>query len=160
MFYKKHTGKPTVSYRESVEEALCFGWIDGLKRTIDEERYAQRFTPRKPKSKWSPINISLAEKLIDQGKMTEVGIQAFEQRVAYDEQFLSTRESQELALTPEIEAHLRKHKKAWRNFQNLTPGYKKQYIGWLISAKKPETRERRLKEAVRLLKDNKKLGMK
>ncbi len=85
-YYKKHTGKASVTYMDSVKEALCFGWIDGLKKRIDDDRYAHRFTPRKANSKWSPQNIRLAEELIGAGEMTEAGLVAFDQRVPYDEE--------------------------------------------------------------------------
>lgn len=160
VYYKKHTGKPTISYADSVEEALCFGWIDGLKKSIDIEKYAHRFSPRKPGSKWSPVNTKLAKKLIEEGKMTEAGLAAFNQRVSYDQLVLKTGEIQELSLTPEIEAGLKGNLIAWNNFNNLAPGYRKQYLGWLLNAKKPETREKRLKEAIELLAKNEKLGMK
>lgn len=160
VFYKKHTGRNTVSYRESVEEALCFGWIDGLKRRIDEERYAYRFTPRRRGSKWSPLNIRLAEKMIAQGKMKPAGLAAYEQRRSYDENMLRARESKEIQLTPELESALKQNRAAWDNFRKLAPGYRKQYAGWLMSAKRVETREKRLAEALVLLENNQKLGMK
>jgi uncharacterized protein YdeI (YjbR/CyaY-like superfamily) len=154
IYYKKHTGKQTISYRESVEEALCFGWIDGIKKRIDDERYTHKFTIRKVKSKWSPLNIRLAEKLIKERKMTNFGLSYFEQRIEYDSA------SKIVVLTPEIKQVLKRNKKAWSNFKNLAPGFKKQYIGWLVSAKKEETIQKRLKEAVKLLEQNRKLGMK
>ena len=160
VYYKKHTGKPTVTYTDSVEEALCFGWIDGLTRSIDGEKYAYRFTPRRAGSKWSPLNIKLAKKMIEAGKMTEAGLAIFNQRVGYDEEILKARKVKEIPLTPEIEDALKANKKAWHNFNNLAPSYRKQYVGWLRSAKKPETREKRLKEAIKLLSRNEKLGMK
>ena len=160
VFFKKHTGAPCVAYRDAVEEAICFGWIDGLKKRIDEDRYAYRFTPRKHNSKWSPLNVSLAEKLIAEGKMTTAGRAAFERRRHYDERFLQARQSAELTLPPEIEEALRSNETAWHNYRALAPGYHKQYAGWLTSAVKPETRARRLQEALRLLEQNRKLGMK
>ncbi len=160
VYYKKHTGKPSIDYTDSVEEALCFGWIDGLKRRLDEERYVHRFTPRKPGSRWSSLNIRLARKMIEEGKMTQAGLLAFNQRVSYDERILKARDTNEIHLTPEIEQTLKANKKAWENFNSLAPSYKKQYVGWLISAKKQETRQRRLEEAIKLLAENKKLGMK
>ncbi len=159
VYFKKHTGKPSVNYTDSVEEALCFGWIDGLMKRIDEQRYARRFTPRKPRSKWSPLNIRLAKKMIEAGSMTKAGLVAFEQRIAYDKEIIEARESAEIPLTPEIEKRLRANKKAWENFNNLAPSNRKQYVGWLRSAKRPETLDRRLKEAIALLAKNKKLGM-
>lgn len=160
VFYKKHTGKPSIAYRDSVEEAICFGWIDGLKRRIDEERYAYRFTPRKARSKWSPLNVSLAGKMIAEKKMTAAGLSAFERRASYDESFLEARQSDHLALPPDMESALRSNQAAWKNYNDLAPGYRKQYAGWLASAVKPETREKRLREALQLLEQNKKLGMK
>ena len=153
VYYKKHTGKPSISYRESVEEALCFGWIDGIKKRLDEERYAHRFTPRRPKSKWSALNVSLARELIRQEKMSPAGLAAFEQRREHEKM-------PEYRLLHEIEKALKENRLAWENFTRLAPGYKKQYIAWMCSAKKPETRQKRLAEAIRLLEQNKKPGMK
>ena len=160
VFYKKHTGKPSIQYTDSVQEALCFGWIDGIKKSIDDEKYAYRFTPRKAKSKWSPLNMKLAKKLIAEGKMSPAGLEVFNKRLEYDEVFLALKDAKELVIPSSIETSLKEHDKAWENFNGLAPGYRKQYLGWLIGAKKPETRERRLKEAISLLMQNKKLGMK
>lgn len=160
VYYKKHTGKPTIAYTDSGEGALCFGWIDGLKKRLDAEKYAYRFTPRKAGSKWSPLNIQSAKKMIDEGKMTEAGLSAFTQRVSYDEEILKARNAQEIPLTPEIENALKANKKAWLHFNNLAPSYRKQYVGWLRSAKKSETREKRVQEAIKLLTKNEILGMK
>ena len=85
IYFKKHTGKPSINYMDSVEEALCFGWIDGLKKRIDKQKYAYRFTPRKSGSKWSPLNIKLAKRMIEEGKMTRAGLEVFNQRMTYDE---------------------------------------------------------------------------
>jgi uncharacterized protein YdeI (YjbR/CyaY-like superfamily) len=160
IYYKKRAGKPTVTYRESVEEAICFGWIDGIKKTIDDERYRHRFSPRRRGSRWSPLNIRLAREMIDRGLMSDAGLACFEQREEYNESFLREREKPGWALPPEMEQALRDHPPAWENFERLAPGYRKQYAGWLVTAKKPETRERRLAEAIHLLRQNKKLGMK
>jgi len=160
VFYKKHTGKPSVAYRASVEEAICFGWIDGLKKRIDEERYAHRFTPRRPGSKWSPLNIRLAEQMIAAGIMMPAGLRAFERRRSYGEELLRHRQSNEVTLPEEIEQALRSNQTAWNNYKALAPGYRKQYAGWLSRAVRPETRQKRLREALRLLEQNRKLGMK
>ena len=160
VYYKKQTGKATVSYRDSVEEALCFGWIDGLRHSIDAERYAIRFTPRRQGSMWSLLNIELAEKMIDAGQMTAAGLVVFERRQGYDWKVLKASASREIPLTPEIEIFLKRHKRAWKNFNSLAPSYRKQYAAWLRSAKRQETLHRRLKEAVKLLAANEKLGMK
>jgi uncharacterized protein YdeI (YjbR/CyaY-like superfamily) len=159
-YFKKHTGKATVSYIDSVKEALCFGWIDGLKRHIDDERYAHRFTPRKTGSKWSPQNIRLAEELIKSGKMTPAGLVAYDQRVPYDQELQQQLAAKELPLAAETVQGLKTSEEAWKNFNQLSPGYRKQYVGWIQSAKRPETRKKRLQEAIGLLERNKKLGMK
>lgn len=160
VYFKKHTDKPTINYIDSVEEALCFGWIDGIKKRIDEQKYTHRFTPRKRGSKWSPLNIELAAKMMEEGKMTQAGLVAFDQRIAYDEEFLNSRDAKGIPLTSEIERSLKANQKAWENFNNLAPSYRKQYVGWLTNAKRQETREKRMREAIRLLAENKKLGMK
>jgi uncharacterized protein YdeI (YjbR/CyaY-like superfamily) len=160
VYYKKHTGKPSVSYRDSVEEAICFGWIDGIKRRIDEERYTHRFTPRRQGSKWSPLNIRLAEQMIDEGKMMPAGLAAFDRRKYYDPELLGARQSNHAVLPPAIEKALRANPAAWKNFNELAPGYRKQYIGWLVGAVRPETRRKRTAEAVKCLEQNLKLGMK
>jgi uncharacterized protein YdeI (YjbR/CyaY-like superfamily) len=160
VYYKKHTGKPSISYIDSVEEAICFGWIDGLKKRVDEQRYTHRFTPRKPKSRWSPRNIKLAKKMIKEGKMARAGLAAFNQKTAYDEDILIARDAKTIPLTPEIEKALKRNKKAWGNFANLSPSCKKQYVGWIRSAKRQDTINRRIKESIKLLMQNKKLGMK
>lgn len=160
VYFKKHTGKPSISYAESVEEALCFGWIDSIKKRIDEERYAYKFTPRRVKSRWSPLNIRRVKRLIDEGKMTQAGLDIFNRRVDYGDEFIAASSAKELPVPGEMEAALKKDREVWKNFTSLAPGYRKQYVGWLTTAKKPETRQRRLREAIRLLKENKKLGMK
>jgi uncharacterized protein YdeI (YjbR/CyaY-like superfamily) len=160
VYYKRHTGKPSIGYVDSVEEAICFGWIDGIKKRMDDQRYTHRFTPRKPKSRWSPRNIELAKRMIKEGKMTQAGLAVFNQGIPYDEDIQIARKAKEIPLTPDIEKALRANKKAWKNFTNLSPSCKKQYAGWIQSAKKQETIDRRIKEAIKLLEQNKKLGMK
>ena len=159
-YFKKHTGKHSVTYLESLEEALCFGWIDGLKRRVDDERYAHRFTPRKAKSKWSPQNIRLAQQLVDEGKMTEAGLAAFKNRIAYDDEFLEKRSQAELPEPREFTEALEDNPRARQNFQALAPGYRKQYIACISAAKRSETRSKRVAEAIRMLEQNKKPGMK
>lgn len=160
VYYKKGTGRPTISYSDSLEEALCFGWIDGLIRKIDDERYARRFTPRKPSSKWSPTNLKLADKLIKTGQMTKAGLQAYNKRIAYDPEIIESAKKVTPALPASMEKELKKHKEAWEYFQSLAPSHKRQYVGWLVSAKREETKTKRLQEAIKLLTDKQKLGMK
>ena len=160
VFYKKHTGKTSVSYRESVEEAICFGWIDGLKRRVDDERYAHRFTPRRKRSRWSPLNVQLAGKMIDEGRMAEAGMTAFQQRESYGTGYAETKNEPAPSLSKNSEATLWTDPLAWKNFNALAPGYRKQYTLWIETAKRPETRDKRLGEAIELLRENRKLGMK
>ena len=160
VYYKKHTNQPTITYKESVEEAICFGWIDGIKKRIDSQKYTHRFTPRKKNSKWSPANIQIAERMIKAGMMTAVGLKAYENRQEYEIDFLKNRSSSGDSLTPEIEKILKTQEKAWNNFNNLSPSCRKQYVLWINSAKKEATKQKRLAEAIRLLEQNKKLGMK
>ena len=160
VYYKKDSGKPSITYRESLEEALCFGWIDGIRKSIDSERYANRFTPRRSQSKWSLFNVKLASRLIDEGRMAEAGLMAFKSRVDQDKEIVEARSAKEVRLTPELEKEMRTNEKAWRNFLDMAPSYQKQYAMFLLTAKRPETREKRLKEAISLLEMNKKLGQK
>lgn len=160
LYYKTHTGKPTIMYKESVEEAICFGWIDGLKKRIDDEKYAHRFTIRKARSKWSPLNISIAKRMIKEKKMTDFGLSYYKQRIEYDKEFIKSCVSDEIRLSSEIEQEFRRNEKAWNNFLKLSPSNKNQYSRWIMSAKKEITKLKRLKEAIELLKQNRKLGMK
>ena len=158
--YKRHTGKPRIPYDDAVEEALCFGWIDSLVKKLDDEKFAQKFTPRKRKSKWSEANKKRARKMIKEGKMKKVGLAKIREAKNNGEWFKTAPVEKEL----EIPAYIRKafatNEKAQDNFNNLANGYKRQLVGWITSAKKEETRKRRLTEAVQLLEQNKKLGMK
>lgn len=160
IYFKKATGKPSVTYRESVEEAICFGWIDGIKKRIDDERYTHRFSPRRSQSKWSDLNIRLAEKMIRENKMTEAGLEIFKRKRKYKESVVEMIQAREIELTPEIETILKSNKKAWLNYQKLAPSHRKQYAAWLTTAKRPETIQKRIKEAINLLENDEKLGMK
>ena len=160
IFYKKHTGQPRVPYDDAVEDALCFGWIDSIVKRIDDEKYAQKFTPRKRDSKWSELNKKRVKKMIQEGRMTEAGLALINaaKKSGKWEQVIS--QPKEFAIPPEVIKAISANKKAWENFNNLAPSYKKQYIGWITTAKKEETRQRRLKEAVEILAQGKKLGLK
>jgi uncharacterized protein YdeI (YjbR/CyaY-like superfamily) len=160
VFFKKHTGRQSIAYAEALEEALCFGWIDGLKRRIDDERYSFRFTPRKPRSKWSPRNIEMAQRLIDAGKMAAAGQAAFERRRVYAPETLEKIAEPEPPLSPELEKAIRSNRKAWKHFNDLAPGYRKRYVQWLMAAKRPETRKKRLAEVIAELAAGRKPGMK
>lgn len=158
IFYKKHTGKPCPSYNEAVEEALCFGWVDSIKRGIDDERYAFKFTPRKPSSGWSPSNITRARKLIGEGKMTPAGmklVEAAKASGAWDNPVIPPT----FEMPPEFKKMLAENKVAGAFFETLSPSQKKQYIGWIASAKRDETRQKRLRKALQMLKSKNRLGM-
>jgi uncharacterized protein YdeI (YjbR/CyaY-like superfamily) len=142
-FYKVKSGKPSITYQEALDEALCFGWIDGIRKAVDEERYTIRFTPRKPTSNWSNVNIKRVKELIAKGRMTPSGLVAFEARKA-EKSGVYTYENRPQQLSPEYEKIFRKNKPAWEYFQSLAPHYRRTTCGWVMSAKKEETRLRRL----------------
>ena len=136
--YKRATGRPSVSYDEAVEEALCFGWVDGKKKSVGSESYAYRYTPRGPKSLWSALNIERAKRLIDEGKMMEAGLKAFEGHEKRKTPPLPTK------LPKKLQKLFEANKAAWNNFEQFSPGYKRLCIGWVASAKQEETQLRRL----------------
>lgn len=156
IFYKKDAGKPTIPYNDAVEEALCYGWIDSIIKRIDSEKYVRKFTPRKKKSKWSDLNKKRVKKMIQEGKMTEAGLAKIDEKVFIEEKVTP----KEFIIPPGIEEALQTNEEAWKNFSALAPGYKRQYIGWIIDAKREETQKRRLKELITVLEKNEKLGMK
>lgn len=160
IYYKKHTGKPSILYDDSVEEALCFGWVDSIIKRIDDEKFARKFTPRKAKSRWSEANKKRARKMMKEGKMTEAGLTRVWEAKESGEWFKTTPARKEVVIPPYLKAALTKNKKALENFNNLTKSCKRQYVGWITSAKREETRKRRLAEAIRLLEKGEKLGMK
>jgi uncharacterized protein YdeI (YjbR/CyaY-like superfamily) len=142
-FHRKATGRPTMTWSESVDEALCYGWIDGVRRALDDERYTIRFTPRKPKSNWSRVNIAKVAALIAEGRMQPAGMAAWALRTE-ERSGVYSFERQAVAFDADSEARFRKHAKAWRFFQAQPPGYRKQMTARVMSAKRAETRERRL----------------
>ncbi|MEJ2385285.1 MAG: YdeI/OmpD-associated family protein [Xanthomonadales bacterium] len=160
IFWKADSGQAGIAYRDAVLEALCYGWIDGIKRRVDERRYTHRFTPRRARSRWSERNIRYARELIDQGLMRPPGLAAFEQRSRYPAAQRAQRVAAAPSLPAELERAIRANPDSWRNFTALAPGYRKQYVLWLTTAKRADTRERRLREAIRLLASGRKLGMK
>ena len=142
-FYKKGSGKPSITWPESVEEALCFGWIDGVRNSIDEERYKIRFTPRKPGSVWSAINIRNVERLIKEKRMRPAGLKAYELRTANRSGIYAYEQRSPELIEPYL-GKLKRNKAAWKFFAAQPPGYRKTAVFWVTSAKKPETRTRRL----------------
>lgn len=161
IYYKKHTNQPRIPYDDAVEEALCFGWIDSLVQKIDDERYAQKFTPRKNSSQWSELNRKRIRKLLKEGKMTQAGLAKIGDGVLEaEERSKSERKPKELVMPSYLSEALKENKKAWENFNNLAPSYRRQYVGWIATAKKEETRQKRIREAIERLTRNEKLGMK
>jgi uncharacterized protein YdeI (YjbR/CyaY-like superfamily) len=142
-YFKKGSGRPSITWPESVDQALCFGWIDGVRKGIDDERYSIRFTPRKLGSIWSAKNIRRARELIDLGLMTPAGLRAFEAR-REDRSGIYSYEQGEASLVDPYERQFRRNAKAWEYFQSRPPSYRKAAIHWVMSARKEETRRRRL----------------
>ena len=222
IYYKKESGRPRIPYDDAVEEALCFGWIDSIVKRMDDEKFAQKFTPRRDGSRWSAVNERRVRKLIKEGRMTEAGLAKVDpemlvakarakpgagdmdlprvvkralvanatawknfrslsesRRIAYvrlimDAKKEETRDRRVREVITRLEQNtgdpddiprfmkqaLRANAKAWENFQNLAPSYRRHYVGWIMHAKQEATRERRLREAILLLEQNKKLGLK
>jgi len=140
LFYKKGTGRPSVAYEDAVEEAISFGWIDGKVKNLDPARFARLFTPRKPQSSWSRINVERARRMIKAGKMKDAGLKVFDPR------------NQTPALPTELpaalEAEFRKQKEAWENFTRFPPSYQRMTSGWVASAKQKATQLRRLEQLI------------
>jgi len=155
VFAKRHTGRTTLSYDEAVEEAICFGWIDSLIRRLDDTRYARKFTPRKAGSRWSPANRRRYASLAGRGLLAAPGLKR-----APTDRGGDAPGPRHPALPPYMEAALKANPRAWEYFRQLAPSYRRNYIDWIDSARRPETRERRLAAALGLLATGQKLGMK
>ncbi|HXA19212.1 MAG TPA: YdeI/OmpD-associated family protein [Thermoanaerobaculia bacterium] len=142
-FYKRDSGKPSITWPESVDQALCFGWIDGVRRRIDDVSYSIRFTPRKQISNWSAINIARVAELTRLGLMRPAGLRAFEQR-REDKSAIYSYENAVRTLDPADQKTFRANRKAWQFFNAQAPSYRRVCIYWVTSAKREETRARRL----------------
>ncbi|MBK9742267.1 MAG: YdeI/OmpD-associated family protein [Saprospiraceae bacterium] len=138
-FYKVNAGNPSMTWSESVDQALCFGWIDGVKHSIDQESYQIRFTPRKKNSIWSAVNIKKVEGLIEKGLMRNAGLVSFNHRTE-DKSKIYSFENEEVKFSPELEAIFKSNKAAWDYFQSLAPTYRKPSSNWVMSAKQEATR--------------------
>ena len=153
-FYKDHTGVKSIPYEDSVREALCFGWIDSLIKRLDDDQYARKFTPRQPTSKWSDINRKRWANLNAAGLLTAAGLAAAPTDRTYAPR-------QTISVLPAyIAKALKVNPRAWTFFQELAPTYRRHFVSWIHTAKRPETREKRLRESVALLAAGKKLGLK
>lgn len=158
IIYKKHTGQPGLSLEDAVEEALCFGWIDGVMHRIDEEKFALRYSPRKSGSIWSETNKRRVRKLIKQGRMTEAGLAKVREAKANGEWRAATLREDTTNVPADLKKALKADQQTWRDFESLAPSHKRQFIHWITSAKTDKTRQRRIQETVRLVTENKKLG--
>ena len=152
--YKRHTGRPTFSHREAMEEAICFGWIDTTIRRIDEDRFARAFVKRGDKARWSENTLGYGGRLLKEGKMSKFGLQRYNEGLSRETHDYDIDRDPEMA--SELREALSKNKKAKENFDNFAPSYKRIYLVWLESAKLPETRARRIEEVVKRARANKK----
>jgi uncharacterized protein YdeI (YjbR/CyaY-like superfamily) len=147
-FHKKGSGRPSIAWPESVDEALCFGWIDGVRHSLTDAAYTIRFTPRKTTSTWSAVNVARVEELTKAGRMRPAGLRAFAARRADRTGVYSFERSRAAVLSKEQEKRLRSNRRASAFFDAQPPGYRRTAIHWIISAKRPETRERRLSQLI------------
>lgn len=152
VYYKKGSGKPRVPYDHAVEEALCYGWIDGMVRRLDEQRYLQRFTPRCPGSEWAPSNLKRMKRLIAAGRVTRAGLKVY--NVAR-----KTTPPLPTQMPRELEKIFKAQAEAWRNYQGFPPYYRRLTTGWVASAKKEETRRKRLEKLIDLSARNERIKL-
>ena len=143
-FYKVGTGRPSMTWPEAVDEALCFGWIDGVRKRIDDESYQIRFTPRKATSIWSAVNIAKFEKLWAAGRVTLAGAQAYSLRTAERSVVYSYEQTEVAELSDDEKQCFQRNAAAWHYWQSTPPGYRKLVLHHIVSAKRPETRAARL----------------
>jgi len=146
-FYKRDSGKPSITWPESVDQALCFGWIDGIRKRVDEISYRIRFTPRRDGSIWSAINIKRAKELVRQKQMRPTGLKAFATRIE-NKSGIYSYEQRSTELSEPYARFLKKNNAAWNFFENQPPSYRKMVAWWIISAKKEETRMARLAKLI------------
>jgi len=155
IFHKRHTGRASVAYADALDEALCFGWIDSLVKRLDDARYARKFTPRKPDSKWSAVNRKHYARLKASGRLMPAGLARPPTERTYE-----PRRSFSSRVPQYIQKALQKNSKALKHFEGLAPSLRRRYIGWIDLAKQEETKLRRLKEVLRVLAAGKLLGLK
>ena len=148
-FYKTGSGKPSITWPESVDQALCFGWIDGIRKRVDDESYTIRFTPRKPTSTWSAVNIKRVEELTQLGLMTPAGLKAFEAR-RENRSGIYSYEQRTAELPPAYDQVLKANRAAWTFFQAQPASYRKAAMWWIVSAKQEATRFKRLEQLIDL----------
>jgi len=159
VYYKAHTSLSSIPYSDSVEEALCFGWIDSIIKTVDDKKYVRKFTPRRPGSRWSTLNMRRAQKMIAEGRMTGVGFK----KIDFDPADLQRQEpvpGKQPVIPGWMLQTIQANTRAWENFNRLAPSHKRRYFGWVLEAKREETRQRRLQEVIQVLAEGRKLGLK
>jgi uncharacterized protein YdeI (YjbR/CyaY-like superfamily) len=159
IYYKKASGKPRIPYNEAVEEALCFGWIDGKIKRVNDDYYMQWFTPRRPHSRWSKLNIGRAEKLIRDGMMKPEGLLEYERALERPQLFYSTKDDKNLLIPDDLAEAFKINPVAYTNFKNFPPSSRKLYVFWLNDAKRPETRSARIIRIVSQAEKNLRAGM-
>lgn len=159
IYYKKPSGKPRIPYNDAVEEALCFGWIDGKIKRINKDYFIQRFTPRRPGSRWSKYNVDRIEKLIKEGRMEPAGLKAFKEALERPDLIYYNRAYGNPGIPEDLMDALGGNKKACDNFMNFPQSSRRIYIEWLKSAKKADTRSNRIEKIVGLAEKNIKPGM-
>ena len=155
--YKKNSGKLSVNHEEAVEEAICFGWIDGKLKRINAEKFILRYSPRKANSVWSKINREKAEKMIKLGKMNENGMKSIEdakRNGSWNNAYTNLKKEK---MPTDLKKALMRNKKAWNNFQDFANSYRNMYIGWVVNAKTEKTRKKRIEKVVKQSLQNKKL---
>ena len=149
VYYKKASGKARISHDEAVEDALCFGWIDGKRKRVDDERFLQRFTPRKPGSRWSAINIERAKRLIADNKMTSNGAAAF-----HPERKIKAHPTD---LPDPLRKEFQRHTNGWKTFQDFPSYYQRMSIAWVATAKRKDTQSKRLQELIKSSSENRRI---
>jgi uncharacterized protein YdeI (YjbR/CyaY-like superfamily) len=153
IFHKRTAATPSISYDEAIDEALAYGWIDSIIRKLDEQRYARKFTRRRPGSIWSSSNIERVNRLNREGRMTKWGLEAFEKRTS-ELSLLEKFNAEPIGVPEDLLKVLKKDSRAWANFAKFTPSYRKRYLMWIQAAKRPATRRKRIDEAVVLISRN------
>jgi uncharacterized protein YdeI (YjbR/CyaY-like superfamily) len=156
-FHRKASGRPSITWPEAVDEALCFGWIDGLRKTIDAESYKIRFTPRRPTSNWSAINIRRMEELMREGRVRPAGTKVFQKRVPERSGIYSYENRKSATLSAGATERFRANLVAWKFFQRQPTSYRQIAIWWVVSAKRPQTQQDRLRKLIALSKVGRRL---
>lgn len=157
-FHKKGSAKKSITYNEALDEALCFGWIDGVRKSLDDTSYTIRFTPRKPRSIWSLVNVNHVERLKKEGRMHAAGLEVYARRDPKRTGIYAF-ENEPQQFSPEVEKIFRQNKKAWKFFQDYPPGLKRTVTFWIMTAKKEETRMRRLQYLIESSERGVKVGL-